>query len=246
MGVEMTDQHLPGASALAPWDDEAEARLRRRIDEKTKPIGALGRIEDLAAQIARTQRRLDPRMETCQLTIFAGDHGIVAEGVSAYPQVVTRQMLLNFLDGNAAANVFARSAGVSVRVVDAGVAGEPVGHPDLLSRRIAPGTRNFAAAPPCAPTSATPPSRPAAPSAPTAPGTPSASARWASATPPPQHSSPIKSSASPSITSSVAAPASTTKPSPASAKSSPAPPPAPPTASRPATRSPNTAASRSR
>ncbi len=140
----MTDTNSPGTSALAPWDNETEARLRRRIDEKTKPVGALGRIEDLAAQIARTQRRLDPRMQSCELTIFAADHGIVAEGVSAYPQVVTRQMLLNFLDGNAAANVFARSVGVSVRVVDAGVAGDPVRHPDLLARRIAPGTRNFA------------------------------------------------------------------------------------------------------
>jgi nicotinate-nucleotide--dimethylbenzimidazole phosphoribosyltransferase len=140
-------RQISDATALAPWDDAAEARLRRRIDEKTKPLGALGRIEDLAARIARTQARLDPRMETCELTIFAADHGVAAEGVSAYPQAVTRQMLGNFLAGNAAANVFARSVGASVRVVDAGVAGEPVAHPDLLSRRIAPGTRNFAAVP---------------------------------------------------------------------------------------------------
>ena len=117
------------------WDDASEAALRRRIDGKTKPIGALGRIEALAAQIARTSGTLEPRMRACQLTIFAGDHGLAAEGVSAYPQAVTRQMLLNFLAGNAAANVFARSVGAALRVVDAGVAGAPVEHPDLLSRR---------------------------------------------------------------------------------------------------------------
>ena len=75
-------------------------------------------------------------------SIFAGDHGLAAEGVSAYPQAVTRQMLGNFLAGNAAANVFARSVGASLRVVDAGVAGEPIVHPDLVARRIGPGTRN--------------------------------------------------------------------------------------------------------
>ena len=139
----MSQENPSSAAAQPAWDGSMEERLRRRIDEKTKPLGALGRIEDLAARIARTQRRLDPQMRRCELTIFAGDHGVVAEGVSAYPQVVTRQMLLNFLDGNAAANVFARSVGVSLRVVDSGVAGEAVQHPDLVSRRIAPGTQNF-------------------------------------------------------------------------------------------------------
>jgi nicotinate-nucleotide--dimethylbenzimidazole phosphoribosyltransferase len=122
--------------------DAFVAALWRKIDGKTKPVGALGRIEALAARIAIAQGTLEPRMRRCQLTIFAGDHGLAAEGVSAYPQAVTRQMLLNFLDGNAAANVFARSVGAALRVVDAGVAGEPVAHPGLLARRIAPGTRN--------------------------------------------------------------------------------------------------------
>ena len=121
---------------------EFETALRRKIDNKTKPLGALGRIEDLAAAIARITGTLEPRMQTCQLTIFAGDHGLAREGVSAYPQEVTRQMLLNFLGGNAAANVFARSVGAALRVVDAGVAGPPVAHPDLLSRRLGEGTRN--------------------------------------------------------------------------------------------------------
>ena len=72
--------------------------LQRKIDMKTKPPGSLGRIEELAAQLASIQSSLMPRMETCQLTIFAADHGIAASGVSAFPQEVTRQMVLNFLN----------------------------------------------------------------------------------------------------------------------------------------------------
>ncbi|MFN0113783.1 MAG: nicotinate-nucleotide--dimethylbenzimidazole phosphoribosyltransferase [Paracoccaceae bacterium] len=128
-------------------DGDFEARLRAAIDGKTKPLGALGRIEALAAQIARVQRTLTPRMETCALLIFAADHGIAAEGVSAYPQAVTRQMVANFLAGGAAANVFARTLGAGVTVVDAGVAGEPLAHPELVSRRIGAGTANSASGP---------------------------------------------------------------------------------------------------
>lgn len=124
-------------------ETEFETALQAAIDGKTKPVGALGRIETLAAQIARLQGSLSPRMERCRLTIFAGDHGIAAEGVSAYPQAVTRQMVLNFLAGGAAANVMARALGVEVAVVDTGVVGEPVAHPALLSRRIRAGTRSF-------------------------------------------------------------------------------------------------------
>jgi nicotinate-nucleotide--dimethylbenzimidazole phosphoribosyltransferase len=124
-----------------------EAALRAAIDGKTKPPGALGRLEALAARIARLQRSLAPRMERCRLTIFAADHGIAAEGVSAYPQAVTRQMLENFLSGGAAANALARAVGVELAVVDAGVAGAPLSHPGLISRRIGPGTANSARGP---------------------------------------------------------------------------------------------------
>lgn len=119
-----------------------EAALRAKIDGKTKPLGALGRIEALAAQIARVQHSLSPRMEAARLILFAGDHGIAAEGVSAYPAKVTRQMVLNFLAGGAAANVFARQAGLPVAVVDCGVAGPPIADARLISRRIAAGTAN--------------------------------------------------------------------------------------------------------
>ena len=116
--------------------------VQHHIDRKTKPVGSLGRVEALAAQIAAIQKSLTPSAKTCQLILFAGDHGLANAGLSAYPQAVTRQMVLNFLAGGAASNVFAKSVGVDVRVVDTGVAGDPVDHPDLLDMRIAGGTAN--------------------------------------------------------------------------------------------------------
>ena len=116
--------------------------IQRKIDEKTKPIGALGRIEALAAQIAALQKTLNPQMNACRLLIFAADHGLATEGVSAYPQSVTRQMVLNFLAGGAASTTFARTLGVDVAVVDCGVAGVPIADPRLHARRCGAGTAN--------------------------------------------------------------------------------------------------------
>lgn len=116
------------------------AEIQHAIDTKTKPVGALGRIETLAAQIAAFRNNLAPRVDSCVLTIFAADHGIAHEGVSAYPQEVTAQMMLNFLAGGAAANVFAATLNIPVQVVDAGVAGDAIAHPKLISRRIAAGS----------------------------------------------------------------------------------------------------------
>ena len=127
--------------------DSLSARIRHTIDTKTKPLGALGRIEALAEQIALVQGTTAPVMSACTLTIFAADHGIAHAGVSAFPQVVTGQMVLNFLAGGAAANVFAAVNGVGLQVVDAGVAGAPIAHPGLIDRRIAAGTANFLDAP---------------------------------------------------------------------------------------------------
>ena len=137
----------PGMLDLPPVSSTLDGAIRRALDAKTKPPGSLGEVEALAARIARIQGTLAPRLRRCRLTLFAGDHGVAAEGVSAYPQAVTRQMVANFLAGGAAANVFARANGVDLSVVDAGVAGAPLAAPGLLSRRIAPGTRNFALEP---------------------------------------------------------------------------------------------------
>lgn len=133
----------PTATAAEPGvAADFDRAVRDAIDSKTKPVGALGRLETLAAQIARVQQSLEPTARHCRLTVFAGDHGIAAAGVSAYPREVTRQMLLNFLAGGAAANVIARALGVDFAVVDAGIIGPAVEHTDLVSRRIAGGTRN--------------------------------------------------------------------------------------------------------
>ncbi len=127
-------------------DAALDALIRRAIDGKTKPPGSLGRIEETAARLAALQQTLEPRAETCRLTIFAADHGIAAEGVSAFPQAVTGQMALNFLAGGAAANVFARAVGASIQVVDAGIA-QPLDAPGLVSRRMGAGTANSALEP---------------------------------------------------------------------------------------------------
>lgn len=118
------------------------ARVQHAIDHKTKPLGALGRIETLAAQIADIQHTLEPHAESCTLCIFAGDHGMAREGVSAFPSEVTRQMVLNFLDEGAAANVFANALGAEIRVIDAGIAGAPIEHERLVSKRLGAGTQN--------------------------------------------------------------------------------------------------------
>ncbi|HLY57509.1 MAG TPA: nicotinate-nucleotide--dimethylbenzimidazole phosphoribosyltransferase, partial [Stellaceae bacterium] len=129
--------------AIAPVDRSLAAALQAKIDGKTKPPGALGRLERLAMQIGLIQGTLSPRLTAPHVLLFAGDHGAVAEGISAYPQDVTWQMVLNFLNGGAAINVFARQNGLAVKIVDAGVAHEFDPHPALVPGKIAPGTRNY-------------------------------------------------------------------------------------------------------
>lgn len=118
--------------------------VAQRIDAKTKPPGSLGRIETLAAQIALILRDLTPVPRAPQLLVFAADHGVCAEGVSAYPQEVTWQMVMNYLGGGAAANVFAATAGLELRVVDAGVNHRFAPDLRLIDRKIGFGTRNLA------------------------------------------------------------------------------------------------------
>jgi nicotinate-nucleotide--dimethylbenzimidazole phosphoribosyltransferase len=130
--------------AIEPTADlPLEARLRHKIAHKTKPQGALGRLESLALQLGLIQRSETIALREPQMVVFAADHGIAAEGVSAYPQAVTVQMVGNMLAGGAAINVFARQHGFALQVVDAGVAAELAPHPQLLPRKIALGTRNI-------------------------------------------------------------------------------------------------------
>ena len=132
---------LPAIESTA--DASLQARLRHKIDHKTKPLGALGLLEDLALQLGLIQRSESPALHSPQMVVFAGDHGIAAEGVSAYPQAVTVQMVGNMLAGGAAINVFARQHGFALQVVDAGVAAELPAHPQLQSRKIGMGTKNL-------------------------------------------------------------------------------------------------------
>ena len=128
-------------------NDELDAALTAAIDNKTKPLGSLGRLESLARQLGLIQDTSSPRIDRPTILVFAGDHGIVAEGVSAYPQEVTWQMVENFLAGGAAINVFARQNDCAIQVIDAGVNhifGERAG---LVDRKVASGTRNFAIEP---------------------------------------------------------------------------------------------------
>lgn len=120
-----------------------QSRLQAKIDGKTKPLGALGRLERLASQIGQVQGSLSPELKRPVMLVFAGDHGVATAGVSPFPQEVTRQMVLNFLGGGAAINVFARQNGMAVRVVDAGVNHDFGGIDGLVDAKIGFGTRNF-------------------------------------------------------------------------------------------------------
>ena len=129
--------------AVAPVDRSLEAALRRKIDNKTKPLGALGRLEDLALQVGLVQRSLAPSLAKPHIVVLAGDHGAATAGISAYPQDVTWQMVENFLAGGAAINVFARANGIGLTVVDAGVNHDFGVRPNLVDAKVAPGTANY-------------------------------------------------------------------------------------------------------
>lgn len=129
--------------SISPVSRELEAAVQRKIDTKTKPLGALGRLEALALQISLVQRTLSPALTRPQVLLFAGDHGAVAEGISAYPQDVTWQMVQNFLSGGAAINVFSRQNGLAVQVVDAGVNHDFSGDAELGRMKVGYGTANY-------------------------------------------------------------------------------------------------------
>ncbi len=130
--------------AVSQQLDEA---IKQTIDIKTKPPGSLGQLERLAAQIARIEGTLTPEPPSLSHLVFAADHGVCQQGVSPYPSEVTRQMVLNFMSGGAAINVFCRQHHVPITVVDAGILGDPLPpHPSFIDARIRAGSGDISQA----------------------------------------------------------------------------------------------------
>jgi nicotinate-nucleotide--dimethylbenzimidazole phosphoribosyltransferase len=132
---------------IIPVDRSLLPRIQARLDNLTKPQGSLGRLEDFAARYCLITNTLSPVLGPKRVYVFAGDHGVVAEGVSAYPKEVTPQMVHNMTNGGAAINVLARHARVDVRVVDIGVAVDLAPVEGLISRKVRFGTGNIAQGP---------------------------------------------------------------------------------------------------
>ncbi|WDY59244.1 nicotinate-nucleotide--dimethylbenzimidazole phosphoribosyltransferase [Pseudomonas sp. PSKL.D1] len=133
--------------ACQPLDITAMDQARARQQQLTKPAGSLGQLEGLAVQLAGLQGRERPVLEQVAITIFAGDHGVVEEGISAYPQAVTGQMLRNFVGGGAAISVLARQLQASLEVVDLGTIDPHLELPGVRHLRLGAGTANFARQP---------------------------------------------------------------------------------------------------
>jgi nicotinate-nucleotide--dimethylbenzimidazole phosphoribosyltransferase len=143
----MNDQLEAIITRIQPLDAQAQRAAQERQNMLTKPQGSLGRLEALSIQIAGITGQALPTIRHKVIVTMAGDHGVVAEGVSAFPQEVTPQMVYNILNGGAAINVLARHVGARVVVVDMGVAAALEPHSGLLQHKVAPSTGNIARGP---------------------------------------------------------------------------------------------------
>ncbi|CAM2985117.1 nicotinate-nucleotide--dimethylbenzimidazole phosphoribosyltransferase [Paenibacillus sediminis] len=131
---------------IKPLDEKAMQEAANHLDRLTKPKGSLGKLENLAVQLAGITGKVKPSFPKRAVIVMAGDHGVVEEGVTAYPPEVTPQMVLNFLAGGATVNVLSRQAGADVLCVDIGVNAD-LSHPQLISRKVRKGTANMAKGP---------------------------------------------------------------------------------------------------
>ncbi|WP_108126716.1 nicotinate-nucleotide--dimethylbenzimidazole phosphoribosyltransferase [Saccharospirillum mangrovi] len=139
---------MPFDFDIRPLASDLNAAIEQHLNNLTKPPGSLGRLESLAAQIARLQHSLMPQLKHLHHWVFAADHGVCTQQISPYPSAVTRQMVLNFLAGGAAINQFCQQHGVPLKVVDAGIDGDALpDHPDLINARIANGSADFSQQP---------------------------------------------------------------------------------------------------
>lgn len=132
---------------IQPLDEAAMEAAQARQNMLTKPAGSLGRLEELSIQIAGITGEAIPEINDKVIITMAGDHGVVAEGVSAFPQEVTPQMVLNFLYEGAAINVLTKHVGARITIVDMGVAAEMEAHPALVIKKIGKGTANMTEGP---------------------------------------------------------------------------------------------------
>jgi len=132
---------------ITPVNADLLQQAQTRLDNKTKPLGSMGRLEEFARRMAAISGNPEPDVAKKIIFVFAGDHGVTEEGVSAFPKEVTPQMVFNFLAGGAGINVLARHAGAEVRVVDVGVDYDFGDTAGLINRKVARGTRNFAKGP---------------------------------------------------------------------------------------------------
>ncbi|MBB3105557.1 nicotinate-nucleotide--dimethylbenzimidazole phosphoribosyltransferase [Psychrobacter luti] len=123
-------------------NNELRQQLQQIIDQKTKPLGALGRLETLAVQLGMIQGTVTPKIEQPQIRVFSADHGLTKHGTSAYPSAVTAQMVYNFLQGGAAINVLARQHNIALKVVDAGVDADFAPHAQLIDYKVRHGSRD--------------------------------------------------------------------------------------------------------
>ncbi|MFF8965485.1 nicotinate-nucleotide--dimethylbenzimidazole phosphoribosyltransferase [Streptomyces globisporus] len=147
-GAEPHDLLQETISAIRPLDAKALGEAWERQKRMTKPAGALGMLEIISAQLSGLSRMCPPPVpEPAAVAIFAGDHGVHAQGVTAWPQEVTAQMVANFLGGGAVCNAFAAQVGAEVCVVDVGVATDLPATPGLLPRKVRPGTADFTTGP---------------------------------------------------------------------------------------------------
>ena len=140
----LIDEILARLPPIRPVAREWIAKAEARQLSLTKPPGSLGRLEEVANRVAAIQETLTPTADSAQILVFAGDHGVTAEGVAPYPSAVTAQMVANFLAGGAAVNALAAIAGAGVTVVDIGVASDAPPLDGVRGRRIARGTKNMA------------------------------------------------------------------------------------------------------
>lgn len=129
---------------IAPISTTLDVAIHQKIDSKTKPLGALGKLETIAFKIARIQQTLIPQLQHPTIVVFAADHGIAKEGlINSYPQEVTFQMVMNFLSGGAAINVFANQNNINLKIVDAGINYDFGKLEGLIDTKIAMGTGNY-------------------------------------------------------------------------------------------------------